>query len=69
MASKQAACEWLDILLKDPGWKKFKIKGNNHDTPKLKVYLEVEFEWLLTLSIQVDNLNLNLLSIEKNSYL
>jgi len=44
MASKQAACEWLDILLKDPGWKKFKIKGNNHDTPKLKVYLEVEFE-------------------------
>jgi hypothetical protein len=44
MNTKQLACEWLDLLLKNPGWKKYKIRGKSNETPKLKVYLEVGLE-------------------------
>lgn len=40
--SKQAACYWLDRLLKEPQLKSFQIPGaDKGQRPKIKVYLVV----------------------------
>jgi len=39
MKDNRTTCEWLDILLKDRPFKKYRIPGNGRDTAKIKVYL------------------------------
>ena len=42
MTSREKACEWLDLLLLDKDFKKkYSIKGQNYQVPKMKIYLDV----------------------------
>lgn len=44
MKNRELTCEWLDLLLINRDFKKkFSIKGRPYDnTPKMKIYLEVD---------------------------